>query len=346
MLFLKLSNPNSSQMIVSNAIPDTVKVLSSSFINTHVPMTRAIELMESAFKILSANSAYIPPRVVMTTPDNKLSVFFKPAFMNLYKRMSIKILTQLLANENVDIATIKGLVLLIDMETGQILSITDGSYLTALRTGAASGIATSHLANPDASSLAVFGCGAQGKTQLEAILAVRPIEQVFLFDICDSLAIKLATDMKATFNGNVTVNPGLSVLKQVDVICTATPSTTPLFNMSHIKQGVHINAIGSYRSDMQEIGSDIFKYARIYLDDAPACISGSGDLFIPLNSGILQESDILGEIGEMMSGSIAGRQSPTDITVFKTVGNAIQDFFVVNEAYELSLAREAEGFLD
>jgi len=309
-------------------------------------MSRAIELMESAFKILSANSAYVPPRVVMTTPDDKMSVFFKPAFMSLYKRMSIKILTQLLANENKDIATIKGLVLLIDMETGHILSITDGSYLTALRTGAASGIATAHLANPDSSSLAVFGCGAQGKTQLEAILAVRPIEQVFLFDLSDSLAHCLAENVKATFKGNVTVNPGLGVLKQVDVICTATPSTTPLFSLRHVKPGVHINAIGSYRPDMQEIDSDIFKHARVYLDDAPACITGSGDLFIPLNSGILQESDILGEIGEMMSGSIAGRQTPSDITVFKTVGNAIQDFFVVNEAYELSLATEADIFMD
>ena len=308
-------------------------------------MSQAIGLMENAFRVLSEKSAYVPQRVVMNTPDDSMAVFFKPAFLNRFQRMSVKILTQILdagihdsaPNQNHNHATIKGMVLLIDMVTGSILSVSDGQSITALRTGAASGIATSWLANKDASSLALFGCGAQGKTQIEGVISVRPIKKVYLFDLSTDQANNLRDEMKAHSDISFTVNPGLSVLKEVDVICTATPGTKPLFSLSQVKRGVHINAVGSFRPDMQEIDPEILKAGMVYLDDAPACLKESGDLIVPLSTGLLHLQDVMGELGELIAGTIPGRKSPDDITIFKTVGNAIQDFFIANQAYNQSL---------
>ncbi len=328
---------NTGTMLNNYAVQDSTHVLNASFITSRVSMPRAIELMEDAFRILSEKSAFIPARVVVTNPEDTLSVFFKPAFFTRFNRMSIKILSQIIANTNPDIPTIKGMVMLIDMTTGQVLSISDGQSITALRTGAASGIATSYLANPDASSVAVFGCGAQGRTQLEAVMAVRPITEVYLFDPGLNQAVNLKNSIG--LNGKVTceINPPLDILKNVDVICTATPSKKPLFSLSHLKSGVHINAVGSYRPDMQEIDPEIFRNSLTYLDDAAACVNDSGDIIRPLESGIIREEDIIGELGELIAGSVTGRRSSGEITIFKTVGNAIQDFFIANEAYEMSL---------
>ncbi len=325
---------------ILSANQNEVRVLNASFIKTYVPMKKAIDLMEEAFRILSEKSASIPQRVVMSTPDDKMSIFFKPAFLSRYNRMSIKILTQIHENVSQEMPTIKGTVLLIDMISGQIISISDGNYTTALRTGAASGIATKYLANPDASSVAIFGCGAQGLTQLEAVLAVRPIRNIYLFEQSESKALRLAEQLNLKNNFDFEINPDLKSLKEVDVICTATPSHHPLFSINQLKPGVHINAIGSYRADMNEIDPEILRKGLTYLDDAPACLNESGDLLIPLHSGAIKESDIKGELGELIAGSISGRQNHNDITLFKSVGNAIQDFFIANEAYEQSISTD------
>ena len=316
---------------------DTVNILDAPSIRELVPMASAIRLMEVAFPILSAGDAFVPQRVVVSNQEESMSVFFKPAFLSLYQRMSIKILTQILDNTNPENPTIKGLVLLIDMATGKILSISDGRSLTAIRTGAASGIATQYLSNPAAQSVAIFGCGAQGQTQLEAVMAVRRIKQVLLFDVCPAQADGLASKISIDHNIACEVNPGIDALRGIDVICTATPSQQPLFGFRHLKPGVHINAIGSYRTDMQEIDPEIMRHGSVFLDDAAACLNGSGDLTIPIASGAISEQDIRGELGELIAGKIAGRHSSEEITIFKSVGNGIQDFFIANEAYEKSI---------
>ena len=320
---------------------DSIKILNTSSLKALIPMPLAIDLMGTAFRFLSDKSAYVPPRVVMSSQDESMSVFFKPAFLQDYNRMSIKILTQIHNKDSIDTATIKGMILLVDLKTGSALSLTDGSYATALRTGAASGIATRLLSDPEASVVAIFGCGAQGRTQLEAVRAVRRIQTIFLYDTSRTQAEILASEILPEPGLDIRVNPGPEALKYAQVICTATPSTRPLFERQHITPGVHINAIGSYRPDMQEIDPYILGQSKIYLDHAEACLGDSGDLLNPLNGGIINPDQIKGEIGLLVAGKIKGREKPDDITVFKSVGSAVQDFFIANEAYELS-----QGSLD
>jgi ornithine cyclodeaminase len=133
---------------------NSIRIFNSDRIKALVPMSRAIELMGLAFKLLSDKSAFVPPRVVMTSQDESMSVFFKPAFLQQYNRMSIKILTQIHTDELVDTATIKGMIMLVDLKSGAVLSLTDGTCATALRTGAASGLATKLLSRPDSTCVA------------------------------------------------------------------------------------------------------------------------------------------------------------------------------------------------
>jgi ornithine cyclodeaminase/alanine dehydrogenase-like protein (mu-crystallin family) len=167
-------------------------------------------------------------------------------------------------------------------------------------------------------------------------MAVRSIKRILLFDNRPVQAERLVSELGLDPGLEIMINPDISLLKDADVICTATPSKAPLFGKSQIKPGVHINAVGSYRPDMQEIDPEVMGAAKIYLDQANACLDDSGDLLVPMAMGIIRREDVVGEIGELAGGVIPGRKEPGEITLFKSVGSAIQDFFIANEAYELS----------
>lgn len=311
-----------------------IRFISSKDIQDILCMKDAIKLMSVAFSSFSNKECYVPPRYVADIPGKDLTILFKPAYMKKLGRTGIKILSQNEQNRIKGFPTIMGIILLIDGDTGQILALIDGSYLTALRTGAASGLASDYLARMDAEILAIFGCGAQGRTQLEAITNVRNIKQVYIYDIDRSIAEIYLKEMKKKFDLEITITDDLGHLKKADIICTSTNSRSPLFNMDHIREGVHINAIGSFKPNMQEIDPGIIKNSKLYVDSIESCIKESGDIIIPLRDGIITEDHILGEIGSVVLGKAEKRKSDKEITVFKSVGIAIQDLVVANEAYK------------
>jgi len=293
--------------------------------------------MEEAFSSLSSGKSFVPQRYVTNIAQGKLNLLLKPAEFAVKKRATIKILTQKEMGAFHGIPAIVGVVLVIDTETGEILSIMDGEYLTALRTVAASGLATNYFAREDAETVAVFGCGAQGKTQLEAVMAVRKINKAFVFDNNEFAAKKFILEMEPKLNINIEIAGSNEVLKECDVICTATNSESPLFFKEHLKGGVHINAIGSYKPNMQEIAPDVLQKAKIFVDQHDACLSESGDLIKPIAEGYFSAAHIHGEIGDYLLNKIDGRITENEITVFKSVGVAIQDFMVANQIYEKAL---------
>ncbi len=314
-----------------------IKILSDKAINALVSMEDAIELMKKAFLSLKNGDSYVPLRSVVEDPENTTTIFFKPVFNNSLNRFSVKLISQNESNGDKNIPTITGIVLLHDSSTGKILSILDGDSITSLRTGAVSGLASKYLSRKNSNSLAVFGCGAQGETQTEAVLAVRDIEKVFLYDRNETTGNKLLEKLNSRHNISFEFTDDLSKLKQADIICTATPSTEALFKPEHLKRGVHINAIGGYKPHMQEIHSEIIKACSLYVDQTEACVNEAGDILIPVQSGVISENHILGEIGDVLSGAVKGRKSEDEITVFKSVGVAVQDLFVANAAYEKSI---------
>jgi ornithine cyclodeaminase len=218
--------------------------------------------------------------------------------------------------------------LVIDAKTGQPRALLDGTYLTALRTGAGSGLATDLLAAPDAAILGVIGAGAQARTQIEAVLAVRPIREIRIFSRggADSFAAEIAP-----------LYPGVMVratrtaadaLRDADVLIAATTSSTPVIMAADVKPGAHINGVGSYTPTMQEVATDVVIRAKIVVDSRQSCLAEAGDLLVPINAGLLNAESIYAEIGEIAAGLKPGRTSPAEITFFKSVGNAVQDLTV------------------
>jgi len=314
-----------------------IKLIDSQEIGEKISMGDAIKLMEAAYKCYSSGKCIVPARYVSDLPGLPMDLFFKPVYSEGLGRIAVKILTQKHDVSSSCFPTIIGVVLLLDSKTGGILAMIDGTYLTALRTGASSGIATLYLAREDAETLAVFGCGAQGETQLDAVCNVRPIKRALLYDVNAQAAGNLRDKMQDKLGIPLSIEKGLGALKKADVICTATGSQKPLFSLEDISKGVHINAIGSFKPHMQEISPDIIKSCRLFVDSREAVLKETGDLIRPIKKGIISSTFIRDELGDLINEDSLGRQSSDEITLFKSVGIAVQDLFVANAVYEKSV---------
>ncbi|MBS3774416.1 MAG: hypothetical protein V5A59_08075 [Bacteroidales bacterium] len=313
--------------------PMLIWFFSSKEIYSLISMETAISLMEKAFISLSAEKSEVPQRYVTEFKERDLKLLLKPSFSEDIDCCGVKILTQKEKAPSLNLPTIMGVMHLIDAQTGEFLAIMDGTSITALRTGAASGIATKYLSREDSQVLAIFGCGAQGRTQLEAVCAVRDIQKAYVYDIRPKTAENFIKDMQSKVEADIQFTDDLTFLSKADIICTATGAESPLFQLDQIKEGVHINAIGSFQPHMQEIDPQIIKASRLFVEQKSASMVESGDLIIPVNNKIITEDHLIGEIGEVFIGNKVGRDSEEDITLFKSVGIAVQDLMVAEAVY-------------
>ncbi|MHC1733503.1 MAG: ornithine cyclodeaminase family protein [Bacteroidales bacterium] len=316
-----------------------MRIIKAGEIRQHYSMKQAIDAMRRAFSSLSSNECHIPMRVVTRLPAGDLLMLYKPAFVEKDKQATVKFITQREVTVIPGIPAIQGIVIVIDSVTGEILSIMDGNYLTALRTGAASGLATRLLAGKDARTMALFGCGAQGKTQIEAVLCERPVSKILIFEKDRDRANRFIGELQGELSAEMVHCENTTALNEADIICTATNTTEPLFKREDVKKGAHINAIGSFQPHMQELDPWLIKYARVFLDHREACLKESGDLIKPIQEGIISENHIAGDIGDLLLKRIAGRESDDQITIFKSVGVAIQDYVVATDIYNYTLAQ-------
>ena len=317
---------------MSDRIFQDIKILNTGEIKNLISMGEAINAMEQAFASFSDGTSQVPQRFV--SGFNNLDLFFKPAYNEELGRVAVKIITQKKDRNLQGVPTILGVVLLLDIKTGAILSMMDGAYITALRTGAAGGIATKLLARKDAETVAVFGCGAQGKTQLESTCLVRPIKRILLYDLNKDAANKFKKEMEGKLNISMQVEKNLEHLKQADIICMATNSEKPLISQKDISKGVHINAIGSYKPNMQELDPLIIKEGKFFVDSRESVLNESGDLIKPISEHIFTDNVIEAEIGELINKKVLGRQHDDAITIFKSVGLGVQDLFAANTIFE------------
>jgi ornithine cyclodeaminase/alanine dehydrogenase len=324
--------------------PTPTKILSASDILSLVTMKEAIDVIAKAFEDLSRGLYVMPLRTVNNIGPGEIASFYKPCWLPSGQTLSVKLLSQLKKSHPKHIPTIRGLIILTDTETNSIKAIIDGTTLTAIRTGAASGVATRYLAREDSAVLALFGGGTQGYTQFEAVCSVREITEAYIFDRNRDNAERLADHFKGKFPCNIRVAGDLSFLPRADIICTATPSDKPLFTTESLKPGVHINAVGSYNPQMQELPADLFSMAFFYVDHEESCFSESGDIINPLKQGKLNKDNYRGEIGSLLAAETIGRTTPEEITLFKTVGIAVQDHaiaeFVYSRAIELNFGND------
>lgn len=301
------------------------RMISDEEVRNRISMSTAISIMREAFVQISKRSATVPVRSALPTKDDKGRVLFMPAYAPAYNLLGIKTVSVFPENNKKGLPTIHGKILMFEDKSGIPKALIDADYLTALRTGAASGLATDLLANPQAKILAIFGTGAQSKTQVAAILEVREIEEVLVFGTSNEKSSQFCAHLEKAHELKCKVATTEKHLMAADIICTATTSTKPLFNLNQIKPGVHINGIGSFKPDMHEIDSAIIKESLLIVDHRESILSEAGDIIIPIQEGLINESHIYAELGEVINGSKKGRTNQQQITVFKSVGNAVQD---------------------
>lgn len=294
-------------------------------------MKEAIEAMKSAFRELSENRAVVPLRTHVPMPEHKGDMLVMPAYSPDTARFALKVITLFENNPALNLPFIQAMVMLFDTVTGSPVAIMEGTSLTAIRSGAASGAATDLLARKEARKVAIFGAGIQARTQLEAMCAVRPIREASVFDQDLSRAAVFAQEASAELGITVTVAASsAAALAGTEIICTATTSATPVFADGEVAAGTHINAIGSYKPHMREIPPATVVRAHVVVDQLGAAWEEAGDLILPRNAGLIQADHVRAELGEIVAGIKPGRTQPDTVTFFKSVGIAIQDLAAAN----------------
>ena len=281
-------------------------------------MFRAIEAMKLAFGQLSNGQATVPRRTQIAT--DKGITLLMPAYLQTSQDFAIKLVSVYGENPRLGLPTVNGTVLVVDPKTGLPRALMDGNSLTAIRTGAAGGLAAELLARRDASVVALFGAGVQARAQLQGVMAVRAIEQVNLISRTRASALALAAEIDTWSDAplvNLVPKPRQAV-ENADLVITATTSATPVFDGNDLKPGTHVTAIGSYTPTNREVDAVTVRRARIVVDSREACLAEAGDIIIP-------QAKIEAELGEIVNGLKPGRQSDEEITLFKSVGVAVQD---------------------
>lgn len=305
-------------------------ILSAADVRKALPMQETIEAMKSAYASLSDGRAVVPLRTRLPVPPHEGLSLFMPAYVQTDsgEALAVKIVSLFPKNPQRGLAFIQAAVLVLEADTGRALALMEGSSLTAIRTGAGSGAAIDVLARPESRVLAVFGAGAQGRTQVEAACSVRVIKTVWVYDASAEQSEKFAAEMSGhgsiPHNVRVAENPAQAV-QEADIICTATTSNAPVFADHDLRPGVHISAVGSYMPEMQEVPAETIRRARVVVDSRSATLAETGDLVKPIQSGMITEAHVIAELGEILLGRKTGRQSQEDITYFKSVGVAVQD---------------------
>ena len=318
-------------------------VLNTEDVRRALPMDVAIDAMKRAYACLTEGHAVMPARTHLPINAHDGVSLVMPVYVNTddVEALSVKVVSLFPGNIPRGIPLIQAAVMVFNAQTGQPTAILEGSTLTGIRTGAAAGAATDLLARPESCTAAIIGAGVQARTQLEAVCTARTIETAWIFGPTRSKAEAIVESMA----GRGRIPKDLRVAKSpaeaitnADVICTATTSSTPVFDDTNVKAGAHINAVGSYKPHVREIPPDTVVRSRVFVDEYGAAREEAGDLIQPIEAGLIDWDHIQAELGEVVLGRRPGRCSDVEITFFKSVGVAVQDAFAADVAVRNALA--------
>jgi len=305
-------------------------------------MTDAIAANKKAFQLLVNDACEVPLRTVIPAPKYHGSFLFMPGYVEDMDTAALKIVNIFPKNIDKALSTAPSQVLLIDGETGMTQALLNGTYLTQLRTGAATGVAFDLLGKSNCKIGALIGTGSQGEKQLEAMLTVRNLDYVKVFDLDENRRKIFADKMQKKFKNFATkiisVKSSDEAIDNADLIVTVTPSTQPVFDGTKIKKGATVSCVGAYQHHMQEMDPRLLPRAsKIYFDSQEAVLSESGDITIPLKNGLISENDFTGNIGDLINGNLIGRENDEEIIIFETVGVAVQDLVTAKYIYDKAI---------
>ena len=319
------------------------RILSRPDIQRCLTMSEAIDAMRLAFGALRNGQATMPQRAAINLPEQGTMLLMPSLLATLEQQdFGLKLVAVMPRNAVRNLPLIHASVLLVDATTGRTLAIMEGGWLTAMRTGAVSGLATDLLARPDADVLALFGAGTQAPLQALAIHTVRPLREIRVVNRStahyDQLVTKLEDLLGAACPYIYHATSATEALKGASLVACATTATKPLFSWQNVEPGTHINAIGAFTPAMCEVDAETLAHARIVVDQREAALSEAGDLLQPLAKGLIAGPETWIELSDVVIGTHHTRQHENDVTVFKSVGLAIQDVAVASIVYKNALA--------
>jgi ornithine cyclodeaminase/alanine dehydrogenase-like protein (mu-crystallin family) len=320
--------------------PSRTVILDREDIIALLPMTECIDVMADALSTLAHGNAILPLRQKIVLPDSSNLFALMPSYLGTPKCVGVKVLTVFPVNHGTPIDAHQGAVLLFEAEHGRLLAVLDATTITAIRTAAVSGVATRLLARPDADSLAIVGAGTQGQMHLDAMLAVRPIRRVQVWSRTTEHARALAHRAAERYGVHAEVSPSpASALAGAAIVCVTTASTTPVIEGTHLEEGMHINAVGTAMPTARELDTEAVARSRLFVDRRESALAEPGDILIPLEEGAITPAHIVAEIGELLLGRAqSGRRNDRDITLFKSLGLAIEDLAAAHHVYRRALA--------
>ncbi|MFO7245699.1 MAG: ornithine cyclodeaminase family protein [Thermaerobacter sp.] len=320
-----------------------IRWLSGDDVASVLTMEAAVEAVRQAYVAVYRRTVQMPLRMHLPSERYGGLNLFMPSSDPDLGRTVLKALSVYGDNPARGLPAIMGVVLVFDAVDGRPLAVMDAARLTGLRTGAASGVSSQVLARPDSRVLAVIGAGAQAPFQVDAVLAVRPIEEVRLYSRTRSRAEALAAQVRQRrpdLRVVVTDSAGAAV-READIICTATNAVEPVLADADVKPGTHVSAVGSFTPAMRELPADLLARAgRVYVDQREAALEEAGEVIHALQAGVLAE-DALIELGAVLAGEAEGRRDPEEVTVFKSSGLAAQDLYAAARALEAAESRGA-----
>ena len=312
------------------------RVISRAEILALITMNDAIDAMARAFGQLSAGEVEMPVRGLLTSGDG-ISLFM-PARLGGSGERGAKIASLFPGNRDRGMATINGVILMIDDETGLPAAVMDAGELTAIRTAAAAGLAARLLSRPESRVLTIFGAGVQAPRQIEAVRAVRPIEEVRVVSQGGESARHLAESLEGVEAR--AVSDSAEAVDGADIIVAVTSSGTPVFDGTGLPAGTHVSGSGSFQPHTREVGDEVVTRARIVVEDREAAMDEAGDLIIPIREGLVPEDVIDADLGEIVNGDAPRGSAGRELTFFKSVGVAVQDVAIGAEVLRRA---EAEG---
>ncbi len=317
-----------------------VLIINQSEVAQLLPMGECMDIMVETLGALAQGNAILPLRPVMWLPERVGALGMMPSYLGNIDAMGVKVISVFPGNLNTEYDSHQGVVLLFETKNGRLLAIMDASEITAIRTAAVSGVATKLLAREDAGDLAILGSGVQAVTHLSAMLHARKIRRVRVWSRDGDHARHFAERESQRHGMAIEVAAtAQEAVKNADIICTTTSSPEPVLMGEWIAAGAHINAVGSSVPHTRELDTAAVVKSRLFADRRESTLNEAGDFLIPRKEGAVTDEHIQGEIGEIIIGKIAGRKSPDEVTLFKSLGLSVEDLGSAQHIYTQAIEK-------
>jgi ornithine cyclodeaminase/alanine dehydrogenase-like protein (mu-crystallin family) len=307
-----------------------------------LPVRECVDVMARAFAGLARGEATLPLRQILWLPERAGALGLMPAHLSGLGAVGLKAVTFFPRNEGTELDSHQGAVLVFETGRGRLLAIIDATSLTAIRTAAVSGLATRLLAKPEAGDLAMVGSGVEARTHLEAMLAVRKLRRVRVASLSAARARAFAERESARHGIPIEACATVEdAVRGADIVCTVTSAREPVLRGEWLSPGAHVNAVGSSIATARELDSQTVARSSFFVDHVGAALAEAGDFLIPLGNGEIEQSHLRGDLGQLVVGEIPGRTSASELTVFKSVGLAIEDVASAHHIYTRARATGA-----